>query len=329
MSDSEEEEYQYDYSDSEDDTKMANAPLSTPTPTRDLTLSSHNAKLVHTRSFLNAAPKNQHAWVKFCLDLVERCESFLGEGTGGWKKWFDSDPSTSTSTTTTTTPPPSTTPSTPSNPSTPSTPSTPLTPEHGVLQHRMETLHEKLHLLHYHHKLAAAGRPPLLRTHFSQENGGVSPGTLNRRQQFLDFLLLTEFLLDEIDLKQHLVSDTETPNAIATALLNALSKAGAPADKMEAITPMSLTPGFGFGVVDIVEFLVDKSLSDGRYSYDGVRRLNNEEEEEDDNNGGNAEEKNDDDSEDEIEDEVEDMQVRRAARNIHAHSHARAPHNIC
>jgi len=125
MSDSEEEEYQYDYSDSEDDTKMANAPLSTPTPTRDLTLSSHNAKLVHTRSFLNAAPKNQHAWVKFCLDLVERCESFLGEGTGGWKKWFDSDPSTSTSTTTTTTPPPSTTPSTPSNPSTPSTPSTP------------------------------------------------------------------------------------------------------------------------------------------------------------------------------------------------------------
>jgi intraflagellar transport protein 57 len=131
--------------------------------------------------------------------------------------------------------------------------------------------------------------------------------TLNRRQQFLDMLLLCEFLLNELNLGRHLdvaQLKTETPNAIATALLNAMQAAEFDASKLASITPMSLTPGFGFGVVDIVEFLVDKCLTNSNFEQPQILRTG---EDADDDDGGDQQAEPEEEESD-IEDEIDDAQ---------------------
>ena len=128
----------------------------------------------------------------------------------------------------------------------------------------MSLLHSKLHFLNYHAKLATSNRPPLEQTHFSLECGGLGPnrrGSLNRRQQFLDFLMVGEHLLKLIDkpgcsLK---VTVDDAPHVISSELLACLGKCGF-VSTIGELNPMQLTSGWGEGVCEIVDWLCDEGL---------------------------------------------------------------------
>jgi len=80
----------------------------------------------------------------------------------------------------------------------------------SIITNRMESLFDQLTILKYPEKLASSGRPNLTRTHFSLENGGGA-GKLNRHGQFIDFLLLCEFLLSQLNYSNLLdVSEAKT-----------------------------------------------------------------------------------------------------------------------
>ena len=175
----------------------------------------------------------------------------------------------------------------------------------GVLHHRMETIFCKLHLLSYHDKLRESKRPSIRMTQFSMENGGGS----NRRRQFLDLVMLCEFLLGEIGMAgevDYQVMKTETPNAIATKLLGAVGKAGMDWKAIGEVTPNSITGGFGKGVVDIVDWLVDKALEKRSFSSKGILRVAERQEEQEEADVVEVEEEDENEIEDDVEVEDED-----------------------
>ncbi|GMH82440.1 hypothetical protein TrST_g12477 [Triparma strigata] len=160
---------------------------------------------------------------------------------------------------------------------------TPISSSH-LLHTTMESLFLKLSLL-------PSSPPPTTYHHFSHP----SPKSLHT--QFLDFLLLTEFLLKSLG-KNITINHSDSPLQLAKLVLNNLDGV-LPTEFLREVKVNNLVKGWGEDVVGVLDGLAEKVL-ERVFTSKSVRREEVEAQEEE---GGIDEE------EDEVEDEVGEVQV--------------------